>query len=243
VEQTLKDAAPYFKQRRVGAQPVYLPRTPLETRQLHSISTLPPGEIVLVQGQQGGAPQIALLLSPSQDGTISLVADQWKEGARPLHVIQLVPGIQHPAMLQLTPAEAKQQLRSWRQQLNDEWVDLIAWWRQCQGNSFTYTQLCSTLSSDDERLAWGLELLTHGEILFHQEGPTWTPRDEQYVLNNTGIAHHLVLLDAGAEARVRVNEQDAMLTGRSNWRLFEIQWLTEEKAGTLAHARAANIQR
>jgi len=241
VEQILKEATPYFKQRRVGAQPIYLPRTPLETRQLRSISTLQPGEIVLVQGQQGGAPQIALLLSPSQEGTISLVADQWKEGARPLHVIQLVPAIQRAAMLQLTPVEARQQLRTWRQQLQEEWVDLIAWWRRCQGQPFTYTQLSSTLSTDDERLAWGLELLTHGEILFRQEGLTWTPRDEQYVLNNTGIAHHLELLHVGAGTHVQVNEQDAVLTGRSNWRLFEIQWQTGEKAGTLAHARAANI--
>jgi hypothetical protein len=65
IEQTLKEASPYFKQGRVGAQPTYLPRSEQEAQQLRPLTELLAGEIVLVQGQKA-TPQIALSLAREQ---------------------------------------------------------------------------------------------------------------------------------------------------------------------------------
>jgi hypothetical protein len=242
VEYALKEATPYFKQRRIGAQPTYQPRTSDEFEQLLPLTQLTPSEIVIVQGQKG-TPQIALVLSAPQEGTVSLVADQWKQANRPLNVIQLVPGGMTCLDLVTTPAEhAKQYLQTWRQKIDEEWVDLIAWWERCQGQSFTYAERCRELASESERLALGLELLARGDLLFRREGMTWTPLDAQRVLSDQGIAHHLDLVHAGAGTPIQINGRRGTLTGRSNWRFFEVRWEEGERAGKLTQVRSGNIQ-
>jgi hypothetical protein len=237
IEAALKEATPYFKQGRVGAQPTYLPRKLSETEQLRPTLLLAPGEIVVVQGQQG-TPQLGLLLSPQQEGTISLVSDQWKPGIRPINLIQLIPGIQRRDLLEIPATEARQQLIEWRRKLDEEWVDLLAYWEQCQGKQFTYASLCATLSSDDLRLAWSLELLSHGHELFQRDGSTWVPFEEQRVLANAGFFHHLELVHAGVGASVYLHERQGILTGRSNWRLFEVKW---NDGAEITKVRSSNI--
>ena len=242
VERALKDASPYFQQGRVGAQATYLPRTQEAIEQLLPLTQLVPGEIVAVQGQQG-QPQIALVLSPPQEGSVFCVADQWKPALRPMNVIKLVPGIVYPDLVKTSVEEARQYLQNWRGKLEEVWVDLIAWWEHCQGTPFSYQDLCQVVSSDNERLAWGIELLARGNMLFRREGIHWMPLDAQKIFQDRGLAHHLDLVHAGANARIVVNEQRGTLTGRQNWRFFEVQWEEGVHAGELAQVRGAHIQR
>ncbi len=241
VELVLKEASPYFKQGRIGAQPTYLPRPASATEHLRPISQLTAGEVVLVQGQKG-TPQIALLLSAPHEGTVPLIADQWKEGIRPMNLIQLFAGVRREALLMLSGYEVKQQLQEWRKALDDMWIDLFAWWDRCMGKAFTFASLCASLESDDLRLAWGLELLAHGHELFVREGTTWTPFHAQRVLANQGFAHHLTLVRAGAGTAVMVGGQRAILTGRSNWRQVEICWDEGGKVGEIVRVRASHVQ-
>jgi hypothetical protein len=237
----LKEAAVYFKQGRVGAQPTYLPRPQAEVDALRPLMSLKASEIVLVQGQQS-VPQIALLLDAPHQGTVTLVADQWKVGTRPIQLIQLVPAIERADLLALPVQEAKGHLQAWRTQVEEEWVDLFARWKEAQGQPFTYPAWCAHLSTENQRLAWGLELLFHSHELFRRDGATWTPLEEERVLANPGYAHHLTLLEAGAGTPVLVKGRRATLTGRSNRRLFEIRWDEGEETGALARVRSGNIQ-
>lgn len=241
VELVLKEASPYFKQGRIGAQPTYLPRSASTTEQLRPISQLTAGEVVLVQGQKG-TPQIALLLSAPREGTVSLVADQWKEGIRPMNLVQLFAGIRREDLLALPRHEIKQQLQEWRKALDDLWIDLFAWWDHCMGKAFTFASLYTQLESDDLRLAWGMELLAHGHELFVREGTTWTPFHTQRVLANPGFAHHLALVHAGAGTMIIVGGQRATLTGRSNWRQVEVCRIEGGKAEEIVRVRASHVQ-
>lgn len=241
VEQVLKSAAAYFKQWRVGAQPTYLPRPADHVEQLRPIAMITAGEIVLVQGGKA-PPQIALVLSAPQDGVVSLVAEQWKGATRPMNVIQLLPGVCRADLLAVAPEEAKHHLQTWRKQVEKEWIDLLTWWHRCQGHPFTFASLCESQTSDEQCLAWGLELLVHGEGLFRRDGPRWLPLDEQRVLTNAGFVHHLALLLAGAGARVQCGEKYGVLTGRSNWRLFEVRWGEDEQAGEQTGVRGSSLR-
>jgi Cft2 family RNA processing exonuclease len=241
VEQALAEASAYFKIGRVGAQSTYLPRSHSETEQLHPISQLPAGSVVLVQGQKA-TPQIALLLTAPREGTVTLVAEQWKAGTRPMNLIQLVPHLRREDLLALPAEEIRASLRAWRRQLEQEWVDLFVWWAQSQGRAFSYASLCAHLTSDDLHLAWGSELLEHGHELFHRDGPSWTPVEEQRVLSNAGFVHHLELLEAGAGTHVLINGRRGTLTGRSTWRYFEVRWEAGEEAGELTRVREHHVQ-
>lgn len=241
IETVLKEAAAYFKQGRVGAQPTYLPRIPAEVDALQPLTHLKAGEIVLVQGQQS-VPQIALLLDAPHQGTVTLVADQWKVGTRPIQLIQLVPEIMRADLLTLSAQEVKASLQDWRKQVEDEWVDLIVRWKDVRGQPFTYAAWCGQLATENQRLAWGLELLFHSHELFRRDGTTWTPLEEERVLANPGYVHHLTLLEAGAGTPVLVKGRRATLTGRSNRRLFEVRWDEGEEAGEQARIRSGNIQ-
>lgn len=241
VEQVLRDATTHFKLGRLGAQTTYQPRAPETIQHLTPLVDLVPGEVVLVQGQNA-SPQIALVLSAPQDGTLSLVADQWKQAQRPINVIQLLPGLSRPEWLTLEPGEIKQRLQTWRKRLDNCWVDLFTYWEHAQGQPFIYAQLCTQAVDEDERLAWSLELLTHGRELFNREGERWLPLESEQIEKNPGFAQHLALIRAGAGAAVIVNNQPAILTGKSSWRLFEIQWQAGPTAGQCNSVRAANIQ-
>jgi hypothetical protein len=197
--------------------------------------------VVLVQGQKA-TPQIALLLTAPREGTVTLVAEQWRAGTRPMNLIQLVPRLWREDLLALPAEEIRACLQSWRSRLEQEWVDLFRWWARCQGRAFTYASLCARLPSDDLRLAWGLELLEHGHELFRRDGPTWTPCEEQQVLGNAGFVHHLELLKAGAGTRVLIHGRRGTLTGRSTWRYFEVRWVEGGEAGELTRVRGHNVQ-
>ncbi len=239
IELTLKEVAPYFKQGRLGTQPTYQPRSQSETDHLQPLSLLTPDEIVLVQGHRG-TPQLALLLSQAQNGSVSLIGDQWKQSLRPINVIQLVPDIQRNGWSQQPEQVIKQQLQVWKAQVERAWIDLLARWDQQQ--VFTFASVCAEQPSEDLRLAWGLELLLHGHELFQRNGSTFLPFEPEKVLNKTGFAHHIELLHAGAGAQVCCDERKGILTGRSNWRTFEVQWQDGEQAGTETRVRATNIQ-
>jgi Cft2 family RNA processing exonuclease len=233
VEQVLAEASAYFKIGRVGAQPTYLPRAESETHHLFPVSQLPPGEVVLVQGHNA-APQLALLLSAPREGTASLVAEQWKAGTRPMNLIQLIPGVRRQEWLALPADEARQQLKDWRLRLDELWVDLFAWWDRCRGTTSSFDDLANGLATEEERLAWGLELLFHGRELFLHEGTTWTPLPEQTVCENAGYGHHLELLRAGKGTPVVALDKRGTLTGRSTWRTFEVRWEEgEEETGRI----------
>lgn len=240
VERVLKSATPFFKQGRVGAQPTYLPRKPEEAEQLRPLTTLTPGDLVLAQGQQG-TPQLALVLSVPEEGTVSLVSDQWKQGRRPIPLIQLLPGIRRDELLAVSPETAKQKLAEWKRSIEQEWVDLIAWWKACQGKPFTYAELCAQFATDELRLAWGIELLARGSSLFHRRGMSWIPVETDRVKSDLGLARHLDLLEAGAGSSVLVNGRRGRLTGRSTWRLFEVAWDEGEQAGERSGVRVGNI--
>lgn len=242
VERVLKGATPFFKQGRVGAQPTYLPRKPEEAEQLRPLTLLTPGDIVLAQGQQG-TPQLALLLSAPEEGTCMMVSDQWKQGKRPMPLIQLVPGIRRDDLLAVSPEDARQKLIEWKRAIEQEWVDLLAWWKRCQGKPFMYAELCAKVESDELRLAWGIELLARGSSLFHRRGMSWLPVEAEKVTSDPGLVRHLALLDAGAGTPVLVNGQRGRLTGRSTWRLFEVEWEDGEQAGEHSGVRVANIVR
>jgi Cft2 family RNA processing exonuclease len=241
VEQALAEASAYFKIGRMGVQPTYLPRSQSETEQLHPIAQLPAGSVVLVQGQKA-TPQIALLLTAQREGTVTLVAEQWKAGTRPMNLVQLAPDLRREDLLVLPADEARAHLQAWRRQLEEEWVDLFTWWAQCRGQAFTYAFLCAELPSDDLRLAWGLELLEHGHELFRRDGRIWTPLEEQRVLSNAGFVHHLELLKAGASTPVLINGRRGTLTGRSSWRYFEVRWVEGEEAGECTRVRGHHVQ-
>jgi hypothetical protein len=66
--------------------------------------------------------------------------------------------------------------------------------------------------------------------------------DEQRVLTNAGFVHHLALLRAGAGAGVQCGEKQGVLTGRSNWRLFEVRWGEDEQAGERTCVRGSSLQ-
>jgi Cft2 family RNA processing exonuclease len=240
VEQVLTEASAYFKIGRVGAQPTYLPRSQSETEQLYHIVQLPAGSVVLVQGQKA-TPQIALLLTAPREGTVTLVAEQWKAGTRPMNLVQPDPHLRREDPLALPADEIRASLQAWRGQLEEVWVDLFMWWAQFRGQAFTYASLCAELPSDDLRLAWGLELLEHGHELFRRDGLTWTPFEKQRVLSNAGFVHHLELLEAGAGTTVLINGWRGTLTGRSSWRYFEVRWEEGEEAGELTRVRGHNV--
>jgi hypothetical protein len=225
----------------VGAQTTFQPRPEAEKEQLLPLRRVKAGDIVLIQGHQTN-PQIAYLLGTPNDGMISLVGDQWKQGARQLHFIQLLPQIRHKEWLTLPPQEIKQHLQAWRKQVESEWVDLFVWWQQQQGKSFTFQDLCDSAQSEEQRLAWGLEILLHGRELFRRNGVIWTPLEKEIIHKNAGFAQHLQLLRAGAGGAVLVNQQRGTLTGRSNWRLFEVRWDEGENQDKLGNVRVSNTQ-
>lgn len=241
VEQALASASTHFKIGRMGAQPTYLPRKPEELAHLVPLADLTPGEVVLVQGQNA-PPQIALVLSAPQDGTLSLVADQWKEARRPLKTIQLATDLRRDDWLTLATSEIKTRLQAWRKRLDEGLYDLFTLWEHAQGEPVSYTQLRASLGDDDARVAWGLELLAHGRDLFKREGGTWYPLSASQVEANVGFARHLALLRAGEGAAVTISNQRATLTGRSSWRVFEVRYEEGGTAGQVTRVRVPNIQ-
>lgn len=239
VEQVLRDATTHFKLGRVGTQTTFQPRPKAEKEQLLPLSWVKAGDIVLVQGNQAN-PQIACLLGAPHDGMISLIGDQWKPGTRQIHFIQLLPQIRRKEWLTLPPQEIKHHLQAWRKQVESEWVDLFVWWQR--GKCFTFQDLCDSAQSEEQRLAWGMEILLHGRELFHRNGGIWTPLEEEVIQKNPGFVQHLQLLKAGAGSAVLVNQQRGTLTGRSNWRLFEVSWDECETEDKLSNVRASNAQ-
>ncbi|WP_338249511.1 MBL fold metallo-hydrolase [Dictyobacter halimunensis] len=277
IEQIFKsDTSAYFKRSRIGAQSIYQPcetvlglsfsttlpgELPVGRGGGPTSLTLPrvpatelsrripgAGAVVIVQGQKNSAPYLALTLSPERNGGIRMIADGWKAATRPLSMIQLLPDVQRQEWLHLPEETIKAHLKQWRQKLDRAWVDLFAWWRNCQRSSFSFTSLCRDLElrQADERLAWSLELLTHGLLLFRHHGEMWHPLDEMRIYANEGFAHHLHLLEAGAGSAIEANGRAGRLTGRSSWRLFEVCWdellETEDEVDRLAQVRAATIR-
>jgi hypothetical protein len=241
VEQVLRSATTHFRLGRVGAQTTFQPRPEAEKEKLRPLSAVAAGDIILVQGQQA-SPQIALLLSAPDDGMVSLIGDQWKQGVRQITFIQDVTAIRREQWLALPPQEVKQHLQTWRKQVDSEWVDLFVLWQQQEGRSFTLQDLHNLAQSENQRLAWGLELLLHGRELFRRSGATWTPIEEEVIQKNEGFVRHLQLLKAGAGSAVVVNQQHGTLTGRSNWRLLEVCWDEGDNAGKLSTVRVQNVQ-
>lgn len=269
IEQIFKnDTSSYFKRNRIGAQAIYQPCETVLGRSLSgmanhlgmseperiiplsesriSVNLPESGEVVLVQGQKNAPPYLGLTLSNAYNGSIRIVTDGWKAAVRPLSMLQLLPDIQRPDWLQTSDEENKVVLKQWRTQLELSWVDLFAWWKRSQMQAFTFSSLCRDLAleTDDERLAWGLELLLHGSLLFRRDGEMWIPFEAQRIESNDGFTHHLRLLDTGTGTLVQINGRLATLTGQSNWRLFEVRWcefVAEVESG-LAQARASTIR-
>ncbi|GCE50167.1 Cft2 family RNA processing exonuclease [Thermosporothrix hazakensis] len=233
VEVALKGAAPYFKLRTMGAQMIYLPRPQEEVEELHPLTMLTPGELVIVQGGKG-TPHLGLVLAGPSNGQVALVSDQWKAGEKPLQMVQLVPGIERKQWLVLEHSEIKQQLQQWHKAIEQAWVDLFVLWTRQQGQPLTYEQLCQQTADETERLAYGIELLAKGAQLFKRQGGRWYPIGEEVVRKNVGFVQHLELLQAGAGAAVWLNGERWTLTGRSNWKLFEIR----NHDGEVRHVRA-----
>ncbi|GCE24039.1 hypothetical protein KDK_78390 [Dictyobacter kobayashii] len=265
------DTSAYFKRSRIGAQSIYQPCETALGRSIISdeefadcipeMSLVLPsrviqdeipqrvpgaGVVAIVQGQKNSSPYLALTLAPAQNGGIRMITDGWKAAVRPLSMIQLLPDVRRTEWLNVPDETNKMRLKQWRQQLDQAWIDLFACWRRCQQSSFSFTSLCQDLGlcQADDRLALGLELLNHGLLLFRRDGEIWHPLDEQRVYSNDGFAHHLHLLEAGAGSEILVNGRPGRLTGRSNWRLFEVYWneMDEDESERMARVRASAIR-
>ncbi|WP_246039346.1 MBL fold metallo-hydrolase [Dictyobacter alpinus] len=264
IEQLFKyDTSAYFKRSRIGSQSIYQPCETVMGRSLISDEEIlaiqlaaplsPPGPsatnpcagaVAIVQGQKNSVPYLALILSSTYNSRIHMVTDSWKAAPRSLSLLQLLPDVQRYEWLGLPDETIQVRLKQWRQALNQVWVDLFSWWRRCHAQSFSFASLCQDLNLclEDERLAWGLELLLHGSLLFRRDGETWLPLAEERVYRDAGFAQHLRLLDAGKDSAVLVNNRSGWLTGRSNWRLFEVRWHELETATAQpAQIRASSI--
>ncbi len=236
INDLLQNATFYFRVQRLGAQLTYLPRTQAEV-EARTANDLTPGMVVIVETPKSAA-QLAVVLAPPQSGTVALVTETWKVGPHPLPAIQLVSTIERPDLLALPADEAKSALVAWRQELANAWVDLIRLWDEALATgkaSIEYGALCAACNDSDhpdDQLALGLELLTRGTILFARNGASWSPRPAAPILQTQeGLQHHLNLLHAGAGAAVLAKERPAVLTGRSSWRHFEVEWLPEQEVG------------
>jgi Cft2 family RNA processing exonuclease len=239
ITDALRGPAARFKRMRVGAQWTYQPRSLEEGDALEDRAAVAPGEIVLVQGGHG-APGLALVTQAPLNGIVSLVAEQWKGSQHPFNVVQLRPGVHRDAWLK-RPAEAvKADLRTWHAQLEEEWVDLLAVWHQAQGKQVSFAEVCAQSATEAERLAWGMEFLLHGHMLFRRHGAGFQPRPAQEVLaGQEGFPHHLALIQAGAGAQIQVGERVATLTGRSAWQYVEVRW--EDGQATRVRPRNAQL--
>jgi Cft2 family RNA processing exonuclease len=239
IEQVLQQPAPYFKIRRLGSQKVYLPQSAEDIEAIVRRSTeikaknptsqpmgLAPGMIVLVQGSgtgQGSA-RIAMLTGQPKDGRITLLAEGWKGLEHALNVIRIIPGIERPAWLEEDPATVKQLLTDWRTTIGNLQSDIIVLWQQASGMAQTFTELTSSLSSDDELLAHGLDLLRRGMLLWRNEGDLWVPKALDKLQERESIERHLRLLDQGNARIQHKNGELGTLTGRSGWGMVEVTW-------------------
>jgi len=106
-----------------------------------------------------------------------------------------------------------------------------------QGQPLTYEQLCQQTTDETERLAYGLELLAKGAQLFKRQGGRWYPIEEAVVRKHVGFVQHLELLQAGEGAAVWFNGERWTLTGRSNWKFFEIR----NHAGEVRNVRVNQV--
>ncbi len=196
----------------------------------HASASLAPGEVVLVQGQQG-TPGLALVMLAPSKGSIGLIVDRWKTGQHPLTTVQLVPGIRREEWLKQETETTRKMLQSWRAQIEQEWVDLVKLWHEAHGRPVSYTDIWSQSATDEERLGWGLELLIRGTLLFVHADACWVPRPAETILpHQEGIAHHLEVIQAGAGAQVQVRDRLGTFTGRSAWQQVEVRWEDGETA-------------
>jgi Cft2 family RNA processing exonuclease len=234
----LRAASSRFKCIRVGAQWTYQPRPESEGAAQEDSTPVVPGEIVLVQGKQG-TPGLALVTQATLNGRVSLVVEHWKGSQHPFNVVQLRPEIRRDGWLERPPDEVKADLRMWHAQLAEEWVDLIALWQRCQGSQICYAEVCASSATEAERLAWGVEFLQYGPMLFRRGGTCWQPRaTEEVFVGQQGFAHHVTLVEAGAGARVQVVESQGTLTGRSTWQYVEVCW----ESGQTTRVRTRNAR-
>jgi hypothetical protein len=229
VEQALRDADDYFRKQRLGTQVTYIPRLADAVAQRIGLATelqsLQPGAIVLVQATNGqGESHLAILTAPV--GTsIELIAEGWKGTSHPLNVVQIVPGIDRPDLLSDDPSEVKARLRQWREHLVLEPVDPIALWDAGPSHPQTFAELAETCATPEARLALGLALLMHGQVLWLRDRDVWTPRERATVLaKHVGFVQHLRLVHAaGQQVRDRAGNV-GILTGRSRWGTVEVTW-------------------
>lgn len=235
---TLREASSLFKLIRVGAQWTYQPRPLPEGDAAEDSGAVTEGEIVLVQGRHG-TPGLALVTRAPLSGIVSLIAEHWKGSQHPFNHVQLRPDVRRDAWLERPTDAVKADLRTWHAGLEHEWVDLIALWQGCQGSPICFAEICGRSKTEAERLAWGLEFLQHGHMLFRRDGIGFQPRAAREVLTGQeGFVHHLTLVEAGDGARVQVGERQGTLTGRSAWHSVEVRW----EDGQATRVRTRNAQ-
>jgi hypothetical protein len=171
---------------------------------------------------------------------VTLVAAHWKGGQHPVSLVQLQPDIRRNDWLERPAETVKAALRTWHAELEEEWVDLIALWQRCGEDRVSFADVCAQSATETERLAWGVEFLRHGHLLFLRHGSGFRPRPAQEVFaGQEGLAHHLTLVEAGAGAEVQVGERLGTLTGRSSWDAVEVRW--EDGRITRVRTRTAHL--
>ena len=205
-----------------------VPRTPRPPRPAPAPRyALELGMLVLVQGagtHHGAAGRLGYVLEAPADGYLALVAEGWKGQRHLVDVVRLVPDVPRPDWQTHEPDAIREALRVWRMQLNTMEVDLMAAWHAADGAGQTFAELTAPLTSDDERLAFGLDLLQRGLLLWRQEGETWVPKPLDALHHRESVVRHIGLLAQAGARMQHKNGEMGVLTGRSGWGKVEVIW-------------------
>jgi len=218
----------YFARKRLGAQDVYLPRTPEEvaTRQATHVA-LAPGDIVIARMNEGqGEARLGVITSAVALGAVEATIVGWKGERFPLPVIQLTTGVRRPAYVALPRDERRATLAADQERLTaaarsgDIAHDLMALW--ARGRQTT-DDILGTQDTDDGRLALARDLVMRGGVLFTRHGDVWEPKAEADLAAPEAVARHLALLARGAGTGVAYRDgRGGVLSGRGRWGQVEV---------------------
>ncbi len=227
--QALLDAdVAYFARKRLGAQDVYLPRTPEEVakRQVTHVA-LAPGDIVIARMNEGqGEARLGVITSVVEQGSVQATIVGWKGERFPLAVIQLPTGVRRPAYVALPRDERRATLAADQERLTAAarsgaiaYDLMVLWARGCQKTD----DILGTQATDDGRLALARDLVMRGGVLFTRHGDVWEPKAEANLAAPEAVARHLELLALGAGFGVAYRDgRHGVLSGRGRWGQVEV---------------------
>jgi len=228
VQELLDADVAYFARTRLGAQDVYLPRTPedVATRQATHVA-LRPGDLVIARMNAGqGEARLGVITSLVEQGTVQATIVGWKGELFPLAVIQLPTGVRRPAYVALGCAEQRAALAADQERITTAARsgaiahDLMTLW--ARGSQAT-GDILGTQETDDGRIALARDLVMRGGVLFARHGDVWEPKAERDLAAPEAVTRHLALLARGAGAGVAYRDgRHGVLSGRGRWGQVEV---------------------